>query len=281
MTNPVPLREKGLGAHYVYDGRAAAYRMSDDLRAADLRQASTEYVLHEKGPILDQGREGACVSYGHAAVTNAGPVRPAAMLQNGDAQRLYYRARQLDEWPGEDYDGTSNQAGAKAYREAGFYSSFVWASNPDEMYAWVATKGPVAFTTEWRDGMYQTDAEGVLTMRGAPVGGHLMAVIGRDGPRRRSIVQNSWGEDFGIGGICYVPDDVMVQMYRSGFWSACAPTEIGQTDPAPSAERVRVAVNTLAKNIDRYVNHDLTITRRDRYGNTHDLWDADAIVEGE
>lgn len=236
-------KDKGLGYHWVYDARAAAYMMSTVLMQEDTSEAPA-HILHERGPILDQGREGACVAFGHGAVVNAGPIRPATMLTNQDAFRYYKRAQQLDEWEGENYSGTSNQAGAKAYREGGFYESFVWAANPEEMSLWVRTRGPVAWTCKWRDGMYQTDSNGYLWANGSVVGGHLMACIGIN-EKGDFIVQNSWGEDFGKGGICLVTPATMSQLYSQGQWTACSPVEIGALPPKPEPPKPGPTPGTL------------------------------------
>lgn len=232
----VDLSQRGLGYSYVYDPRAAAYAMRDRLTSTDIEraQAATE-ILYEHGEILDQGEEGACTFFGHSAVVNAGPVKPAKPLTNADAFAGYERAKQIDEWPGEDYDGTSNQAAAKVMREQGYYEAFVWAANPEEMKAWILSgRGPVAFTTEWRTGMYQTDRDGILRFVGDYVGGHLMACIGyRPG---FYVAQNSWGLGFGHDGICYIPDEEMVKMYRSGQWTCCTPTEKASVAPPKEIE---------------------------------------------
>src|SRR5215218_8851516 len=86
---------------------------------------------------LDQGSEGACVGHGFTAEAVARPVvvdfrehlTPAwasntrmYQIQGRDAQTcaqafafdIYHQAQRVDEWRGEDYDGTSVAAGAKA-----------------------------------------------------------------------------------------------------------------------------------------------------------------------
>lgn len=230
------MQEKGLGYHWIYDPKAAAFRMADMLDPEAFGEGGP--VMYERGPILDQGREGACVAFGHGAVTNAGPTRPATLLGNADCQRLYKRAQDLDEWAGNDYEGTSNIAGAKAYREAGYYEKFVWAANPTEMAAYIRAIGPVTFTCKWRKGMYQTDRDGYLTPSGDVVGGHLMALIGilANGDY---VGQNSWGEDFGKGGLFYMKPQVMHALYAEGHWTSCAPSEVGQkVDPKPEPQKI-------------------------------------------
>jgi hypothetical protein len=61
----------------------------------------------------DQGQEGACVGFGIS--------RAMALLNRKryDAPWLYHEAKLIDEWQGEDYDGTSVRAGLDVVRERG------------------------------------------------------------------------------------------------------------------------------------------------------------------
>src|SRR5689334_10441072 len=54
---------------------------------------------------LDQGREGACVGFGWSHELCAKPG--VHMVDNNFALAVYHRAQQIDEYPGEDYSGTS------------------------------------------------------------------------------------------------------------------------------------------------------------------------------
>jgi hypothetical protein len=63
----------------------------------------------------DQGNEGACVGFGIS--------RLASFLNSKlyDARWLYHEAQKVDEWPGEDYEGTSVRAGLDVLRTRGHY----------------------------------------------------------------------------------------------------------------------------------------------------------------
>lgn len=61
----------------------------------------------------DQGNEGACVGFGTCrALTLVNRARY-------DGFSLYHEAQRIDEWPGEDYDGTSTRAGLDVARKEG------------------------------------------------------------------------------------------------------------------------------------------------------------------
>jgi hypothetical protein len=73
--------------------------------------------------VLDQGAEGACTGF---SVAHEAAARPKVVknITNDIARQIYYRARELDEWPGEDYEGSSVLAAMKAGTEKGWYT--VW-----------------------------------------------------------------------------------------------------------------------------------------------------------
>src|SRR5690606_20325628 len=79
--------------------------------------ASTDVDLYRarRIPVLNQGREGACTGYGLATVVNylllAG--RTGVTSGNVSAQMLYAMAKRYDEWPGEDYEGSSARGAIK------------------------------------------------------------------------------------------------------------------------------------------------------------------------
>jgi len=84
------------------------------------------------GLILDQGEEGACTGFGLACVVNyllwrraidAG-ARPSR--ETVSERMLYQLARFYDEWPGEDYEGSSCRGALKAWHKHGVCTSALW-----------------------------------------------------------------------------------------------------------------------------------------------------------
>jgi hypothetical protein len=63
----------------------------------------------------DQGNEGACVGFAISRMMTLLNRKRYA------ADELYSRAKQIDEWPGEDYDGTSVRAGCDVARTEGLH----------------------------------------------------------------------------------------------------------------------------------------------------------------
>jgi len=147
---------------------------------------------------LDQGQEGACTGFSRAHVTAARPA-PKPMT-NEDAKRCYYRARQLDEWAGEDYDGSSVLGAVKAAKEFGWVKTYRWAFSVDDLARGIGYVGPAAIGIDWMGGMSQTDRRGFIHATGGVQGGHAIMVNGVDVKNRTFRLFNSWGPDWGISG---------------------------------------------------------------------------------
>jgi hypothetical protein len=93
--------------------------------------------------VLDQGQEGACTGFGLAAVVNylqwSRSWRDRLLVGSGDAglpepdqveavspRMLYHLARLYDEWPGEDYEGSSCRGAMKGWHRHGVCSNELW-----------------------------------------------------------------------------------------------------------------------------------------------------------
>lgn len=169
----------------------------------------TKAIWWAGGPVLDQGAEGACAGFAAAGEAAASPVRCKG-IDDGYARAWYERAKQLDEWPGEDYDGTSINATMKVGRERGLWDSYHWAFGVDEVR--LALKlGPVVIGIPWYESMYETGKGGLVVVEGEQVGGHAILLTGwapRFGRLSRSPEvfrwRNSWGPTYGVQGNGYV-----------------------------------------------------------------------------
>jgi hypothetical protein len=104
-------------------------RFPDD---ATVRKLLPAYV--RAGLILSQGNEGACTGFGLACVVNylfwrAEQDKPAKARKKTvtvSTRMLYHLARFYDEWPGEDYDGSSCRGALKAWNKHGVCSDALW-----------------------------------------------------------------------------------------------------------------------------------------------------------
>lgn len=83
--------------------------------------------------ILDQGQEGACTGFGLAAVINYLLWRDARVVRRADTpppkvseRMLYHLAKFYDEWPGEDYEGSSCRGAMKGWHRHGVCRQDLW-----------------------------------------------------------------------------------------------------------------------------------------------------------
>jgi hypothetical protein len=152
---------------------------------------------------LDQGQLGSCVGNGF---THDALARPKAHkgLTETDAVALYHRAQQLDDSPGENYEGTTVLAGAKASAERGWLVEYRWATTVDDIIATVGHVGPVVIGVNWYEGMMDTDAKGFIHPTGPIQGGHCIMIKGVNLKAQRFTLHQSWGTSWGRNGDCYL-----------------------------------------------------------------------------
>lgn len=134
------------------------------------------------------------------------------------------------------------------YREASRHRVSDWWSIPIEVDAMRACLGagfPVVFGTRVTESFMQAPRSGVIPIPSAHDrddarhGRHALLLVGYDDARRTFVVRNSWGEDWGDLGYCYMPYDyVGNRSWTRNAW-ALRLTE-GDHDPkAPPAVDLR------------------------------------------
>ncbi len=171
--------------------------------------------------VLDQGQEGACVGF---SISHEAAARPCCVqdITNTSAQEIYRRARQLDEWDGENYDGTSVLAGIKAAQERGWYPSYRWAFGLQDLILALGYKGPAVLGINWYEGMFNTDDQGFVHVSGELSGGHAILANGINVKKKTVRLHNSWGRDWGWDGECFISfDDLDRLLHEQG--EACIP----------------------------------------------------------
>ena len=182
--------------------------------AVELVEAPTSYdVRWVAGRVLDQGAEGSCVGHGCVGLIGTEPTpAPSRRVSHAEAVRWYERAQRLDEWPGDNYSGTSVNAGMKVGRAFEWWDSYRWAFGVDEMRQAIQL-GPLVIGVPWRSGMYETEPDGLVTAAGSEVGGHCLIVIAwvtdYAGHGPGFWWRNSWGADYGVRGDAFVPEATM------------------------------------------------------------------------
>lgn len=172
---------------------------------------------------LDQGREGACVGFAWAHELAAKPFI-IKNVTNKTGHDIYKAAQKLDQWPGENYEGTSVLAGAKAVKNLHAIEEYRWAFGLDDVLQTLAYYGPVVLGVNWFEGMYSPDTHGFIHVTGRKVGGHAILARGINVKEKYIRLHNSWGKKWGMDGDCFLSfDDLGVLLKQRG--EACIITK--------------------------------------------------------
>lgn len=185
-----------------FDERSRGFGIKQHLMSKGASTMPRSYTWGCDLRTLDQGREGACVGFAWAGELSAKP-KPIAGVTNEQALIIYRRAQVLDDYPGEDYSGTSVLAGVKVIKEQGYIKEYRWAFGVDDLALAVSRQGPAVLGIHWYSSMYQP-VGGTITVSGEVVGGHAILCVGYNVVGRYFILQNSWGADWGIAARCRI-----------------------------------------------------------------------------
>jgi hypothetical protein len=218
----------------VLDVRPDTLDFRDTMYTATLYEVPTRIDLKEykkwKVPILDQGAEGACTGFGLATVANYLLRRRRIVPDPTPVSpwMLYEMAKRYDEWPGQDYEGSSARGAMKGWHKHGVCSETQWlygGPNKDRrltqdrtvdavkrplgayyrvnhkdlvaMHAAMAEVGILYATASVHEGWNHLD-RGIIPFTDEMLGGHAFAIVAYDA--RGFWIQNSWGKDWGAQG---------------------------------------------------------------------------------
>jgi hypothetical protein len=106
-------------------------------RDTDVKRLFPAYV--EAGLVLDQGEEGACTGFGLAAVVNyllwtrslpkGRSTKVPKKFESVSPNMFYDLARFYDEWPGQDYEGSSCRGAMKGWHKHGVCDQSLWSKS--------------------------------------------------------------------------------------------------------------------------------------------------------
>lgn len=220
----------GLGRLPARDERDAKFLLQP--KPGRLSQFRTEQTWHSLEPPFDQGNTSQCVAYSSIKYLRAAPVMNKKLDQT-HCTNFYNECQRIDEWPGEDYDGTSVRAAFKLLKSMGYITEYRWAQDAETVMKHVLTKGPVVMGTVWTMDMFMPhNRNGYIFPTGEEAGGHAYLIIGANRRRKnpdRSTgafrILNSWGDNWGQKGRAWITmKDLDKLIAYDG--EACVATEI-------------------------------------------------------
>ena len=180
-----------------FDDRSRAYNVADLWAEARTEQQTLPRSYTWSCDVnLDQGNEGACVGFAWTHEKAAKP-RVDRNVTNFLASEFYHRCLQVDEFPGEEDNGTSVLAGAKVAVERQWISEYRWAFGLTDALTALSRHGTVVFGLNWFSEMMRPNSDGFLKPRGQYEGGHAIMGRGVNVRKRFVLLHNSWGSDWG------------------------------------------------------------------------------------
>jgi predicted esterase len=226
------------------DSRDWLYRPHLQNLKPDIEASSDD--LH----VLDQKSEGACTGFAVAATINR-LYQVSGCDTRVSARMLYEMARRHDEWPGEEYDGSSLRGAIQGWKNMGVCTEENWpylVSKPGDLtidrakdarnttigayyriqprlvdyHAALNESGIIAVSAKVHSG-WRAPVNGMIERSKRSIGGHAFAVVGynKDG----FIVQNSWGKGWGTGGIAtWTYEDWMDNVMDAWIFQLARPT---------------------------------------------------------
>lgn len=223
-------------AQRIKNARPDAMDFRDVMFVPTLIEVPTTRALADykkvKVPILDQGAEGACTGFGLATVAHyLLRVRRVVPDRVAVSARMFYEcARRYDEWPGEDYDGSSARGAMKGWHKHGVCAEVDWPYHlgPKDskgltdfrtsealkrplgaycrvnhkdlvaMHAAITEVGILYATATVHTGWDTVGRDGVIEQTAEITGGHAFAIVAYD--QSGFWIQNSWSASWGAGG---------------------------------------------------------------------------------
>lgn len=172
------------------------------------------------GPNTNQGSESSCV--GHACwnrlTSEPVPQSPPPRLT---PSLIYTEAQKIDEWGGEDYEGTSVRAGLRVLKSMGLVKAFYWAQSVDQVVEYLLKMGPLVTGLRWTNSM-MSPVNGIIRPKGGGGSGHATLFHSANWKDQMISGRNSWGKTWGRGGDFAISfQDVDLLLKEGGVAAAC------------------------------------------------------------
>jgi papain like protease len=208
--------EHGFGRRFSPDERDRGFLLRRRLGAPGI-PLPTRKTWRIAPPNLNQGNTGTCVGHAWSNFLRCAPIQTTT--KKAPSQWDIYRgAVAIDEWSSNDSQatladgdsgmdfGTSVRAGAEFITSKGRLKTYLWAFTLQPAVEFVLTEGPVVLGINWYSS-FRPDSEGIIKI--SPTadvsGGHAILWRGVDTKRGLALLSNSWGDDWGKSGDCWIP----------------------------------------------------------------------------
>jgi hypothetical protein len=222
-TNILPF---ALGREYVYDERDKKYLITNKFNSQlSAPKTLTNRYWFDDGWWGDQKNTSQCVGYAWTHWLEDGPIEQSGTAPIIPPSVIYQNAQKLDEWFGENYDGTSVRGGVKYLQNVKKVSSYYWGYDLNTLINTVLNIGPVVVGTNWYNGMFYPDKKGLVRLSGGLAGGHAYVINGVDITKKLFRLKNSWGRSWGQQGHAYISFNDMTRLIKERG-EICLPTEI-------------------------------------------------------
>jgi len=242
-------------------------------------QIPLEDYRHCNVPRLNQGREGACTGFGLATVVHYLLRRRRVVPDETSVSpsMLYALAKRYDEWPGEEYEGSSARGAMKGWHKHGVCSDALWSTDkrlsppvmadavnrPLGAYFRVNHKDLVALhcaisevgvlyaSASVHTGWEEVDSStGKIPLQEDFLGGHAFAVVAYN--EEGFWIQNSWGGGWGKEGFALITyDDWLAN--ATDVWVA----RLGVPTKGITAEGVADKFQSGTSRTDAFTNFEL------------------------
>lgn len=225
-------RAKVAGKKRILNARKDTPDIRDRMYEPALIQLQPEIDNRGATDVLNQGEEGACTGFGLAAVINLLNSKKRNLDFKASQRMLYEMAKKHDEWPGEDYAGSSCRGAIRGWKNMGVCSEDDWSylvDDPGELtierakaarscaigayyrlrpeindyHTALNEVGAIYVSADVHSGWFNPKAANksdlaLIIPSSVIEGGHAFAIVGynNDG----FIVQNSWGSKWGSTG---------------------------------------------------------------------------------
>lgn len=221
-----------LGRTYVKDERDKKYLINNHLRLLIKSKNKTNPRLKIKSKYWDdngwwgnQKNTPHCVGYSWAHWVDDGPIKHLGRKPFVNPKIIYENAQKLDQWPGENYAGTSVRGGVKYLQKIGRVKNYYWAYDVNTLITTVLNIGPVVVGTNWYRGMFYPDKNGLIKISGPVMGGHAYVINGVDIVKKQFRLKNSWGRKWGKSGSAFISFNDMSRLIKERG-EICLATEI-------------------------------------------------------